>query len=240
MNAASTVMMGQRVSANNIANASTYGFKSDQPFSVSRPVVGDGFGSRAYASLSDTPVTDFSNGMLEATGNDMDLAINGNGFFVVQAPDGSTAYTRRGDLHVLPTGQLVNGVGHPVMGNGGPIAIPPFQKIEFGNDGTITFQGLGDEPKANVVIDRIGLVKAQPEQMIKRPDGLFETRDGSSLPLDADVTVVSGGLERSNVNTMNELAKMIEAQRQFEMTTNLMRQAGENAATATTLLRTQQ
>jgi flagellar basal-body rod protein FlgF len=151
----------------------------------------------------------------------------------VQAPDGSEAYTRAGDLRLSSGGILTTGSGHPVIGNGGPIALPPVQKLEIGTDGTISAKLLGQTNMA--VLDRIKLVRPPQDQLTKGEDGLFRLATGDEAPADATVGLVSGAIESSNVNSVEALVKMIDLSRLFELQVKVMKEA-ENTDAATTRL----
>ena len=180
---------------------------------------------------------DSRSGTLETTGGELDIAVTGDGFIAVQAPDGSEAYTRAGDLQLSATGQLFTGAGHAVLGNGGPIALPQSDTILIGDDGTISIRPVGQEPNTLAQVDRIKLVKPVFEDLIKGEDGLFRMRDGSLAPPDATVVVKKGVLERSNVNIAAEMIAMIENARQYEMAVKAMRSAQENDAAGARMLR---
>jgi flagellar basal-body rod protein FlgF len=162
--------------------------------------------------------------------------VQGEGFIAVQGKDGREGYTRAGDLHVMENGQLVTGTGLAVMGEGGPIAIPPAEKIEIGSDGTISIRPLGDGAEALAVLDRIKLVKPDLQNVFKDSDGLMRMQDGTDAPLDAEVKVASGTLESSNVNAVSALVNMIELQRQYEMQVKMMKSADDNGAASARLL----
>jgi len=222
MSAARQTMNGQAVAANNLANASTSGFKADFEAYRAMPLFGEGQPSRVFA-LAERPGVDFSTGTIEHTGNDLDVAINGEGFLAVQAPDGSEAYTRAGELQLTATGQLLTRDGLPVLGNGGPIALPPSQAIVIGTDGTITTRPIGQEANTLAQVDRLRLVRPlAATEVVKGPDGLFRMKDGNPAPLDAGVAVTQGALERSNVNPISAMVSMIENARQYEMAVKAM------------------
>src|SRR5690606_21844374 len=117
------------------------------------PVFGEHFPSRAYA-MTERPATDFEQGSMIQTGRDLDLAVAGQGWLAVQAEDGTEAYTRAGDLSIDANGMLRTGSGLPVLGNGGPIALPPSAKVQIGQDGTISVIPLGAAPNEIVEADR--------------------------------------------------------------------------------------
>ncbi len=230
-------MLAQTNHANNLANVSTTGFKADMAQARSMPVYfGEGLPTRAYA-LAENSATDFSSGPLIATGRDLDVAIEGEGFLAVQAPDGEEAYTRAGELYVDSVGILRSGQGFPVLGNGGPVALPPVEKIEIALDGTISIIPVGQAPDAPVEIDRIRLVNPPLDTLHKSEDGLIRPRDPAQLvPADAAVTLVSGHLEGSNVNAVNELTSMLSLARQYEMNVKLMNTVKENSEAATRMM----
>ncbi len=222
MSAARQTMNGQAIAANNLANASTSGFKADFDAYRAMPLFGEGQPSRVFA-LAERPGVDFATGTIEHTGNDLDVAINGEGFLAVQAPDGSEAYTRAGELQLTATGQLLTRDGLPVLGNGGPIALPPSQALVIGADGTITTRPVGQEANTLAQVDRLRLVRPlAAADVVKGPDGLFRMKDGSPAPLDASVSVTQGALERSNVNPISAMVSMIENARQYEMAVKAM------------------
>src|ERR1041384_6042531 len=127
---AKETLRAQGVNNHNLANASTHGFKADLAAFQARAVDGSGYASRVYTQSADNG-WDQKSGSLLTTGRDLDVAINGNGWYAVQGADGKEAYTRAGDRQTDPTGQLVPSTGRPVMGDGGPMNIPPYTSIFF-------------------------------------------------------------------------------------------------------------
>jgi flagellar basal-body rod protein FlgF len=236
MSGAKQTMLAQAVNTNNLANVNTTGFRSDLEAFRSLPVYGPGYPSRVYAQ-TETPGTDLLAGTLSTTGRELDVAVNGDGWIAVQAADGSEAYTRAGDLRVTVNGQLETGAGRAVMGNGGPIAVPPFEKLEIGADGTISIRPVGQAANALAVVDRIKLVKPPLGQMEKGTDGLMRVKDGKNAVADATVQLASGVLESSNVNAIEAMVRMIELGRQFETQIKMMRAAQENDAASAQLMR---
>jgi len=236
MTGAREVMNAQAVNTNNLANATTTGFRADMETVLSLPLYGPGQASRVYGVTEGTGV-DLTPGALQKTGRELDVAVDGNGWIAVQAPDGGEAYTRAGDLHVNSLGILTTGAGHPVLGNGGPIAIPPNGKLDIGSDGTISIRPLGQGPKALAVVDRIKLVKLPPDQVTKGEDGLMRLRGGGKADADASVRLVSGALEASNVDAVGSMVRLIELARLYESQVKLMRTAEENDRSSAQLLR---
>lgn len=239
MTGAKNNMLSQHQHANNLANVNTQGFKADFAQARAMPVYyGDGLPTRAY-SLSERPGTNYTHGALQQTGRDLDVAIEGDGFIAAMAPDGQEAYTRVGSMHVDSVGMLRTGNGLPVMGNGGPIAIPPASTISIGNDGTITVVPQGQGPQAPVVIDRIKLVNPDIATMTKSEDGLFRALDeeGELLP-DGNVRLISGFIESSNVSAVHELTSMLSLSRQYELQVKLMSAAKDMSESSARLLQT--
>jgi len=236
MSGAKETLLSQANNNNNLANVNTTGFMEDLNQFRSMPVFGNGYPTRVYA-MDERPEINFQKGAIHSTGNDLDLAVKGNGFFAVQAADGSEAYTRRGDLKVDANGMLTNGQGLPVIGNGGPVSLPPHEQIEIGADGTITIQPLGATPEALAVVDRIKLVNPPLQEMTKGEDGLMRRKDGANAEADASMTLLSGALEGSNVNIADALVNMIELSRRFEMQVKMMKNAQELDSASATLLR---
>jgi flagellar basal-body rod protein FlgF len=238
MSGAKQTMLAQSVNSNNLANATTTGFKADLEQFRSMPVYGEGMPSRVYA-MTERPATDFTTGSFNTTGRDLDVAVRGEGWIAVQAKDGTEAYTRAGDLRMDANGMLTTGTGLPVIGNnGGPIVVPPAETIEIGVDGSITIRPVGQAPSVLAEVDRIKLVNPAADDLTKGSDGLIRTKQaGETAPADAAVQLVSGALEGSNVNTVDAMVKMIELQRQYEMQVKMMKTAKDNDDSASSLLR---
>lgn len=234
MAGARDVTEAQGLVANNLANANTTGFRADLHQLQSLPLYGPGMPSRAYAEAS-SPGVDLSPAPPIATGRDLDVAIQGDGWLAVQAPDGREAYTRAGDLQISAGGILTNGAGHPVLGNGGPVALPPSEKIEIGRDGTISAKLAGQDNLA--VLDRIKLVRPPAEELVKGEDGLFRLQDGDEANADASVVLVAGALESSNVNSVASLVQMLDLARLFELQAKVMQEAESTDEAASRLIR---
>jgi len=164
--------------------------------------------------------------------------IQGNGFIAVQAPDGSEAYTRAGNMMVDATGMLRTANGLPVLGGGGgPINIPENEKVQIGNDGTISMVGLGQGPEAMVQVATIKLVNPDLQNLEKGDDGLFRQRDGLQAVASPNVVLRSGMLEGSNVNAIDEFTQIMSLARQYEMQVKVMKTADENTNASAQLLR---
>jgi flagellar basal-body rod protein FlgF len=219
-------LYAQAVNNHNLANATTPGFRQALAYAFSKPMDGPVYDTRTYVQMADETV-DFNTGPLQTTGRDLDIAIQGDGFFVVQAADGTEGYTRSGHFQLDSQGRLLTDAGLPVLGDGGPIAIPPAESLAIGADGTITIRPLGSQPNALAALERIRLVNPDVATLTRSADGLFRTTDGVPAVPDANVRVVSGMLEGSNVNTVSALANMIELTRHYETQVNMMSQASK-------------
>ncbi|WP_317931637.1 flagellar basal-body rod protein FlgF [Halioxenophilus sp. WMMB6] len=236
MTGAKNNMLAQTARANNLANANTTGFRADFEQARSQGVYyGSGLPTRAY-SQTERPATDFTLGNMEETGRDLDLAIEGDGFFVVTAPDGSEALTRAGNLVIGADGLLQTGNGLPVMGSNGVIVLPPLEKIEIARDGSINIQVQGQGPESLAVIDRLRLVNPDVANLEKGGDGLIRLNDGSDLQEDPNVTVASGFLEGSNVNVIDEFTHILALARQYETQIKMMSTVEENSDASVRLL----
>ena len=231
---------GQAAHANNLANASTTGFRSDYTQSRAQGVFGEHFPTRAYA-MTERPASDLRGGSMIETGRNMDLAIEGEGWFAVVGPDGQEAYTRVGDLSVDPLGRLINGHGQQLIGAGGPVVLPEFEKIDISRAGIVTIQPMGDVPAAVAEPVQLKLVNPDPDLLEKSEDGLFRFREEGTPPAqpDLNITVAGGFLEGSNVNAVTEMTSLIQLNRQYEMQVKLMKRADELAAATTQIISNQ-
>ena len=236
MNGAKQIELQQATNTHNLANASTTGFRADFDAIRSLPVYGPGNPTRVY-SVDDRSGIDFNIGQVTQTGRDLDISISGKGFIAIQTPDGNEGYTRAGDLRVVNGGLLQTGAGHSVMGNDGPIALPPFEKLDIAADGTLSIIPTGQDASALAVIDRIKLVNPSTTELEKGLDGLLRAKNQTPIVADAAVRVASGTVEGSNVNSISELINMIELARKFEMHVKLMETAENNDASSASILR---
>jgi len=235
MSGAKQAMLAQAVNSHNLSNANTTGFKADLSQFRSMPVYGAGLPSNVYA-MAERPGIDFDHGTIQSTGRDLDVSINGDGWLAVQAEDGTEAYTRAGDLRITPNGVLTTGTGLAVMGGGGPVAIPEADKVEIGSDGTISIIPLGDSAATLSTIDRIKLVNPELSDVEKGKDGLFRLKSGLDAQPSAEVRLVSGSVEGSNVSVVNAMVSMIELARNFELQVKMMKTVSENEAASAQLM----
>jgi len=237
MSGAKQVMRAQAVNSNNLANVNTVGFKKDFNHFVDVQVKGDGYTSRAYA-VSSGSGSDYSEGQLISTGRNLDLSVQGKGYITVQGSDGGEAFSRSGNLKITQNGLLVNGEGRMVIGNdGGPIAIPPSDKIEIAEDGTISIVPSGQDVNNMAVIDRVKLVNPDTDKIKKGEDGLFHLDGNVISNPDSSVKLISGFLESSNVNSVNEMVNMISNARLFEAQIKVMSAVKDNDTASAKLLK---
>ena len=230
------IMLQQAVNSHNLANASTPGFRASLMQAETSYVIGEGFDTRAFSSVSKIDV-DLSPGPIKATGHDLDVAITGEGWIAILGPNGGEALTRRGDLRVDEAGQLVNGAGQQIMGDAGPITLPPYQSLSIGGDGTVSIVPLGEQPNAVAVLDRIKLVNPPVESLEKSEEGLIVSNGGLQSDAEANVSLVTGSLEGSNVSTVSAMVEMIELARQFESEVNMLESAEEVDSDSIRLMR---
>ncbi|QXE86225.1 flagellar basal-body rod protein FlgF [Geomonas nitrogeniifigens] len=196
------------VISNNLANASTTGFKADQIqfesvlANVKNSTQGPVFSNDRYS-------TDYSAGSLQRTDNSFDVALEGDGFFVVNTPQG-TAYTRQGNFHLGSNGRLVTADGYEVQGGGGPITVPGNGKVEIGSNGQVSVNG-----------NAVGTIStadfAKPYALNKLGNGLFQPADPNAATTVSTAGIKQGYLETSNVKAVVEMSRLIEASRYFEI-----------------------
>ncbi len=235
MTGAKQVMQAQAIIAQNLANVSTAGFREDMHAFSSVPITGAGFATRVN-SVASTVGFSTLDGVKTQTGSPLDVSIRSAGWFAVQARDGSEAYTRAGDFHLTPEGLLTTADGLPVLGDGGPITVPPADQISIGSDGTISIVPQGTQPKGVGAVARLKLVNPPSSQLVKGEDGLMRQKNGFPAPSDAGVLVDSGSLEASNVNPARALVDMIQASRMFDMQIKLMSSVDQNAQSSQKLI----
>ena len=235
MTGAKHILEQQATTSHNLANSTTTGFRAQLDSFRAVPVISEGLPTRAYV-VDATVGTDFSTGSMQITGRELDVAVQGKGWLVVQAEDGTEKLTRHGSLKVSENGVLQTQSGLNVVGDGGPITIPPEVTIAFAKDGTISSIPMGTKPNAVQVIGRLKLVNPPEANLVRDADGLFRTNDGNVPDADATVTVAGGMLEGSNVNVVESMVTMINLARQFEMQMKLLTNAESNATKASQIL----
>jgi len=235
LNSMKNVQTKQTNNAHEIANVVTPGFKksySEQTKSLDVHIDG-ALNSRAMPISKASNVVDMNPGALMISGRSLDVYVNGEGALVVQGPEGQDLYTRRGDLSVSATGNLVTGNGNLVVGDNGPITVPQGTNVTIANDGTVRMMPPGANQEVDVA--RIKLVDTKGQQMLIREDGLYQIAQGQ-LPVAGHVRVTPKALEGSNVNVVDSMVRMIQLSRQYEMSVNMIKNAREvDAAGASTM-----
>ena len=228
MNGAKHTMERQAAISHNLANASTAGFRAALNAYRALPVIGPGAGTRAFV-VDTTGAANFRPGPVTETGRALDVAVTGEGWIAVQAPDGREAYTRAGDLQITGAGQLKTRDGLNVIGEAGPITVPPNSEVTIGEDGTVSAIPTDDIPNAVNILGRIKLVNPSTRDLVRGDDGLFRLRSGVPAPPDANVQLASGALEGSNVSVVESLVDMIAQARHFETQIKLIQSAENNS-----------
>jgi flagellar basal-body rod protein FlgF len=226
--------MGQlATTTHNMANLQTPGFREMLSMFRAVPVVGASADSRSFV-VDSTPGADWTPGTVSPTGNPLDLAIQDQGLFVIRRSDGQEAYTRAGKFHLDAQGFLVNSAGLPVLDyEGSEIQIPQGSKdIQFSSNGTIRVTLPGQ--MFETTVGRLKLVNPLPHTLERLPDGLFGTTE--ELDASADVQVLQGSLEGSNVNAAQAMVQMIAQNRLFDLNIRLVQAAEQNSKTAGTLM----
>jgi len=235
MSGAKEISLSQANNANNLANANTDGFKKDFNQFRAQHMEGPGWNSRTYA-MDERPATDFSAGAVKVTGRNLDVMTKENGYFVIQSPDGTEALVRTAALRVTQEGELVDKRGNPILNEGGvPISIPEHKSIEISSDGTISIIPSDSQTNFMVDIDQLKLVEPNPKELTKDVDGYIRNLGGNLEQ--AEVQVVAGALESSNVNTVQALTRMIELSRQYEMQIKMMKTTKDHAQKSDSLLK---
>lgn len=228
LSAMRALMQHQTLTAANLANANTTGFRSDMA-DTQAVYLGSGGGAvsaRAQAGQS-VQRADMKSGAHITTGNSLDVALEGDAMLAVQATDGTEAYTRRGDLQVSDSGLLTTGDGFPVMGEGGPITLPPADKVSIDKTGMVSIVPQGGDPTQPQQVEQLKLVTASGTAITKSEDGLFRNAKGGTLPSDPDARLTPETLEGSNVNTTQTLTDMIESSRAWETQVKMLAGAKE-------------
>jgi flagellar basal-body rod protein FlgF len=219
-------MTRQRMIASNMANAQTIGFKAERL--DARPVTLDAQGMEVRAmNRSEVRGASMRPGAVNPTGRDLDVALEGDAMLALQVADGSEAYTRRGDLEIAASGLLQNGDGLPVMGENGPITLPAGSLVSIAPDGGVLVSDPAQPDLPAQRVARLKLASPRGSEIDKGLDGLFRVKGGGALPNDADARLIPGALEQSNVVPSQVLVDMIEAQRLFEIRTDIVSTARE-------------
>ena len=227
-------MQQQAAVSQNLANTNTPGFRAAINTFRAVPLVGEGLPTRSFV-VDSTAGADFSVGVMEPTGRMLDVAVNGQGWLAVQSKDGKEAYTRNGSLQVSPSGLLQTRSGLNVLGDAGPLTLPPDAQVTIAQDGTIISTAQGNEP---VVVGRLKLTNPPQNTLERGDDGLFRSNHGKPAEADANVNVLTGFLESSNVNAVEAMVNMIALARQFDTQMKMLTTADNDARQAAKILST--
>lgn len=215
----------QAIIANNLANVNVPGFKEDL-YQAQVQYLNNN--NSAETNNSQTFIVELANGVNTApgeiitTGKPLDVAISGSGYMAVQTNGGTEAYIRGGSLQISPSGLLTTASGYAVVGDGGPISIPPAQSIDIGSDGTISIIPLDGDLKTPAVLDRIKTVILNGDNITKTKEGLFQPLQGGVAEADSTVIVVGGALENSNVSAVSQMVSMLSANQDFDFQMKIM------------------
>ncbi len=235
MTGAKHALEQQATTSHNLANATTTGFRAQIDQFRAVPVQGAILPTRAFV-VDSTTGSDFRSGVIQQTGRELDVAVQGDGWIVVQADDGNEAYTRNGSLKLDENGVLQTHDGRNVMGDGGPLSIPPGRNVTIGKDGTVSLVPDGSDATGLTSIGRLKLVNPPAESLVRGDDGLFRIKDGQTAAVDPNVKVIGGALESSNVNVVDAMVNMISLARSFDMHMKLLQNAESNDSKASQLL----
>ena len=237
MSGAKETMNALAIHGNNLANANKTAFKASFEQARSMQVNGHGLPTRVFA-LAESPGQNFDSGIVHGTDRDLDVAIEGEGWFVVQSEAGDEGLTRSGDFNIDVDGFLIDMKGQQVLDDrGNAIFVPmPIEKFNIRRDGVIEILPEGAPPEALEEIAQLKLVNPNIKDLMRGADGLFRRSDGAPVQISDDVVVVNGALESSNVNLSSELTSLINLQRSFEMQIKMMKKAEEIDKSSDTLL----
>jgi flagellar basal-body rod protein FlgF len=236
MTGAKQAMEQQASVANNMANVSTAGFKAQINNFRAVPVVGDQPITRAMV-VATTPSADFKPGLMTQTGRALDVAVKDDGWLTVQLPEGGEGYTRVGNLKVGPEGQLLTLDSFAVLGDAGPIVVPPGSKVVIAGNGLITAFDPNGGAVGGAEVGRLKLVNPPLADLLRGDDGFFRTKpDAAPAQADPAVRLSVGTLEGSNVNPVEVMVEMITNARLFEMQMKTIQTAETNDQQANRLL----
>ena len=235
MTGAAHTLNQQATVSQNLANASTTGYRAELTTFRATPIFGNGLPTRAFV-VDSTPGSDFRPGPIQQTDRRLDVAVKGSGWIAVEMPNGEEAYTRQGNLQVNANGILQTANGFNVKGERGAIAVPPNARITIAKDGTVSAVPITPLPNTVVIVDQIKLVDPPPEELKKSEDGFFRLKSGNEAVADFNVQLHAGALEGSNVNLVHEMVNMITLARQFDMQMKILESAEHNAQQASEIM----
>jgi len=228
----------QKITSANLANVNTIGFRKDVGTNVSSSFLRDNssFEDRIFATRADAGV-DTTTSSLINTDRSLDVAIDGQGFFVGTSPFGDKVLTRRGDITIATDGKLRTGDGLLVQGGGADITIPPHEKVAIANDGTISYKPLGGEGETMVPAGRLDMVSVPAANVARGLDGYMRVKNGPFPAVDSTIKLSSNTLETSNVSAVDSMVEIIQNQRSYEMQIKLIGTAKELDTETSKLMR---
>jgi flagellar basal-body rod protein FlgF len=230
-------LLATAIRANNLANAQTNGFKAQLEQARAMPAFGEGLPTRVF-SMTESPTNNYEGGAMIQTERELDLAIQGDGWFAVMDANGQEAYTRGGGMQLGADGVLEDSHGRAVMGDAGPLNLPiPLSNINFSSDGIVSVRPLGAPETVLEQVGKLKMVNPDPKDMVRGTDGLYRLKDGTLAPEDLNVSIRTGMLEGSNVNPVEELVSMITLQRHYELQVKLMKKADSLSTRGNEILR---
>jgi flagellar basal-body rod protein FlgF len=228
---AERLMRSQQVHANNLANLDTSGFRATMEVAGNQQLGGYGYDDVHMSTMQADTISTRA-GSVRETGRPLDVAIGGQGYLAVQYGD-NEAYTRSGEIEIGAEGAL-SVRGHPLLGEGGPIVLPPHTAVEIATDGTISV--LTEGATQMQVVDKLRLVNAEGAELTKNEAGLVVPRAGGTLAPDAAVKVHPRALEGSNVSAVEEMVATMTLNRSFEMQMRLFKASDDMTSTGNRLV----
>ena len=239
LNSMHMITQNQSMNAQNLSNLNVPGYRRDLgiEFETTYLETMEGLDAKAFATRTNVGVFSSKPGHVNHTGEDLDVAVQGAGFFFVKTKD-ATGLSRRGDFNVNADGILVNGAGETVLSDGlEPISVPPYKSISVSEDGTIIVEPLGGEPGTTQNVGMLATTMATGEKIFKDKDGLLKTLSGGLPEPDQSATLIQKHLEGSNINAVEEMIVSLDQQRQFELNVKLIKIAKDLDEAATNLMR---
>ena len=235
LSGAERALRSQQVHANNLANMETGGFRANFELASTQSLSAYGYGydDRHMAQMEASAIVGRP-GTIKETGRELDVAVAGEGYLAVQWQNGE-AYTRAGALELDANGAL-SVLGHPVLGEGGPIVLPLHTSMAIGQDGTVSIQVPGSATMQTV--DKLKLVRSETSELTKNEAGLIVARSGEPLAADATVALRGRHLEGSNVSAVEEMIATMSLNRSFEMQMKLFKASDSMNETGNRLINT--
>jgi len=235
MSGAGAALDQHATTAHNLANVGTSGFRAQLDAIKAAPL--PGAGNKAVVQVMEgAQSSDFVPGPIQQTARPLDLAVQGAGWFVVKASDGTEAMTRGGSFQLSPNGVLQTQTGLTVVGETGPLTIPPDATVTVAKDGTVSVLINAANPVVSNPIGKLKLANPPLDQLQRGQDGLFRLQSGKSPTAANDVALISGALEGSNVNVVDAMVKLIALGRQFDLNIQMLKNAESNEAKASQVL----